>query len=317
MGVMMGATDEDTVSSLAGRLARLNKQLDDNDLAKIREKTGGVELTQIVGGLLSAIDPDNVEKKAQEIEPTAAGEDTKPETRSKAQDTLVKEAAKIFTGELVELLDGIRRDKEQTIDHDNLDNIIRAEWDGDAAENAQALVKDFETYLEENRDEIEALTIFYSQPHRRRQITYAMIRDVMEKLKSERPKLAPLRVWSAYARLDDYKGDNPVSELTALISLIRRACGIDKTSSRHSETVRRNFQNWIMQHHSGGTEKFNEAQMQWLRMIRDHVISSFHIEKDDLDMAPFDAQGGMGKMYKLFGTDMDRLIDELNEALAA
>ncbi|MBL1146177.1 MAG: DEAD/DEAH box helicase [Proteobacteria bacterium] len=317
MGVMMGATDEDTVSSLAGRLARLNKQLDDKDHKKIREKTGGVELTQIVGGLLSAIDPDNVEKKAQEIESTAAGEDTKPETRAKAQDTLVKEAAKIFTGELVELLDGIRRDKEQTIDHDNLDSVIRAEWDGDAAENAQALVKDFETYLEENRDEIEALTIFYSQPHRRRYITYAMIRDVMEKLKAERPKLAPLRVWSAYARLDDYKGDNPVSELTALISLIRRACGIDQTVSRHSETVRKNFQNWIMKHHSGGDAKFNEEQMEWLRMIRDHVINSFHIEKDDLDMAPFDAQGGMGKMYKLFGTDMVRLIDELNEALAA
>ena len=31
MGVMMGVRDEDTVSSLAGRLARLDKQLDDKE----------------------------------------------------------------------------------------------------------------------------------------------------------------------------------------------------------------------------------------------------------------------------------------------
>jgi type I restriction enzyme R subunit len=57
--------------------------------------------------------------------------------------------------------------------------------------------------------------------------------------------------------------------------------------------------------------------MLWLQMIRDHIISSFHFERNDLKMAPFDAQGGLGKMYQLFGTDMDGLIEEMNEELAA
>ena len=126
-----------------------------------------------------------------------------------------------------------------------------------------------------------------------------------------------MRVWQAYALLDDYKGSQPVSELTALVALIRRVCGIDATISPYQETVRRNFQNWIMALHSGGGEKFNEEQMEWLRMIRDHIISSFHLDHDDLDMAPFDAKGGMGRMYKLFGDRMDDMINELNEALAA
>ena len=99
--------------------------------------------------------------------------------------------------------------------------------------------------------------------------------------------------------------------------MVRRACGIDSQLLSYSETVRRNFQNWIMTRHSGSGEKFNEAQMDWLRMIRDHVITSFHLERDDLDMAPFDGKGGMGQMYKLFGDWMDDVIDELNEALAA
>lgn len=126
-----------------------------------------------------------------------------------------------------------------------------------------------------------------------------------------------MRIWQAYSQLDAYKGEQPLSELTALVALIRRVCGLDATLAPFDATVRRNFQTWIMQHHSGDSQKFNEAQMQWLRMVRDHVASSFHIERDDLDMAPFDAQGGLGKMYLLFGQNMDSLLDELNEVLVA
>ena len=230
---------------------------------------------------------------------------------------LVRDAASVFNGELVELIDSIRRDKEQTIDHDSLDTVLRAEWEGDAQENAEAMVQDFRQYLEANRDRIEALVIFYDQPHRRRELTFEMIREVLDKLQSDQPRLAPLRVWQAYSLLDEYKGSQPASELTALVALIRRVCGIDPTLSPYSETVRRNFQDWIMTHHSGSGEKFNEEQMDWLRMIRDHIVTSFHLGRDDLDMAPFDGKGGMGQMYKLFGDRMDSVIDELNGALAA
>jgi type I restriction enzyme R subunit len=69
MSVMMGATDEDIVSSLAGRLARLNKQLDTDDQRRIRELAGGMELTQFAGKLFSAIDADNIEARALERKP--------------------------------------------------------------------------------------------------------------------------------------------------------------------------------------------------------------------------------------------------------
>ena len=315
MGVMMGAHDQDTVSSLAGRLARLNRQLDDAEQERIREEAGGVELADIVGNLLQAIDPDRIEAKARETEPD--GGEPSPAAREKAQEQLVRDAAGVFNGEVIELIDSIRRDKEQTIDHDNLDTVLRAEWEGDAHENAKSMVQDFQHYLEAKRDEIEALTIFYAQPHRRRELTYAMIREAFDRLKSDRPQLSPLRVWQAYALLDEYKGQQPATELTALVALIRRACGIDGMLLPYSETVRRNFQNWIMTRHSGSGEKFHDEQMEWLRMIRDHIITSFHLDRDDLDMAPFDGKGGLGQMYKLFGDRMDGVINELNEVLAA
>jgi type I restriction enzyme, R subunit len=85
----------------------------------------------------------------------------------------------------------------------------------------------------------------------------------------------------------------------------------------YEAVVRRNFQNWVMRTHAGGGAKFSEAQMEWLHMIRDHVMSSFHFERDDLDMSPFDSRGGLGKMYELFGDEMNGLIDELNDELVA
>ena len=317
MGVMMGVSDEDTVSSLAGRLARLDQQLNSAEKERIREKAGGIELTQIVGDLLAALDPDRIQEKAREIEPVDEGAEPPPAVCEKAQEQMVGDAAGVFTGELVELIESIRRDKEQTIDHDSLDKVRRAEWEGDARENAEAITQDFRQYLEANRDEIEALTIFYAQPYRRRDLTYAMIREVFDRLKSDQPRLAPFRVWQAYALLDEYDGGPPINELTALVALIRRACGVDEKLSPYAETVRRNFRDWILKRHSGSGEKFNEDQMDWLRMIRDHIITSFHLDRDDLDLAPFDSRGGMGKMYNLFGDRMDELISELNEFLAA
>ena len=206
MGVMMGVRDEDTVSSLAGRLARLEKQLDDNEQGRIKDAAGGLALADIVRSLVEAIDADHIE---QEAATAAGGAEPTEAQRVQVRDKLVGQAANVFTGPLINLLDSIRREKEQTIDHDNLDTVLEAGWSGDARENAEAMAKDFAAYLEEHRDEIEALTIFFSQPARRSEITFAMIKSVSDALKADRPKLAPFRVWRAYALLDEYKGREP------------------------------------------------------------------------------------------------------------
>ncbi len=317
MGVMMGAQDADTISSLAGRLARLNKQLEPADHAKIEQKSGGIPLQQIVHGLFTAINAESIEKKALEIAKLPPGSEPAEAHLDEAQALLTKEAVEVFTGPLIEIIDTIRREKEQILHHDQRDQLLRAEWDADAQKNAETLSREFTNWLHENQDHLAALSIFYSQPFRRREITFSMLQDVMEKLRSDAPRIAPLRVWQAYSQLESYKGKPPINELTALVALIRRACGIDSSLSTFDETVRRNFQNWIMAHHAGAGEKFNESQMAWLQMIRDHISTSFHLERSDLDMAPFDREGGLGKMYQLFGESMDGLIEELNEALVA
>ena len=312
MGLMMGDRSEETVSSLAGRLSRLDNQLGADDQAKI-EQAAGKPLSAIVRDLFSAIDADKVESDAIDAghpEPDEAAMQAAREER-------IRRVATVFTGPIIELMDTIRREKEQTIDHDNLDALLRAEWAGDVATNASRIAQDFEGYLSENRDEIEALSIYFTQPARRSSVTLAMVKAVLAKLAQDRPRLAPLVVWRAYAHLDDYKGQQPVNELTALVALIRRVCGLDDTLTHHPDRVRRNFQTWILNRHAGDGEKFSEEQMDWLRMIRDHLETSFTIERDDLEMAPFDAHGGLGRMYALFGDGMDDVMGEMNKALAA
>ena len=46
-------------------------------------------------------------------------------------------------------------------------------------------------------------------------------------------------------------------------------------------------------------------------------MTSFHTDRDDLELAPFDSQGGLGTMHQLFGERMDGVLGELNEALVA
>lgn len=78
-----------------------------------------------------------------------------------------------------------------------------------------------------------------------------------------------------------------------------------------------NFNKWIFKQHTGQHNHFTQEQLDWLRMIKDHVVSSYHIEIDDLEYTPFDAKGGKGKMQQLFGNQMNDIMNELNEILAA
>ncbi len=148
-----------------------------------------------------------------------------------------------------------------------------------------------------------------------------MIKEVFDKLKLDKPILAPVYVWAAYSQLDNVKtqsiASRPLDQLTALVSLIRRACGIDSELKAFDATIDENFKNWIFKQNAGKHNRFTPEQMDWLRELKNHVVNSYHIELEDLDYTPFDEKGGRGRMYQLFGAEMNAIIEELNEVLAA
>lgn len=319
--VTMGIADEDLFLSLANRLIRLEKQITEKEKDKLLEFSGGKNLKQITKELITAFDQDAIDEKAQQEIDKIPKVDRTPaleqEARQKAQDALILEAGRTFNGELNEYLDNVRKQHEQIIDSINLDTVTKSEWETTTVDKAQQIVTDFSDYLEANKDEIKALSIFYNQPYKRRDITFKMIKEVMEKLRLEKPLLVPEYVWDAFSQLEEIQSKQPKDELTALVSLIRRVCGIDSELKAFDKTIDENFKNWMFKQNAGQHNRFTPEQVAWLRMIKDHVVSSYHIELDDLDYTPFDAKGGKGKMYQLFGNEMDSLINELNEVLAA
>jgi type I restriction enzyme R subunit len=315
--VAVGARDEDLFSSLANRLIRLDKQITDRERQQIKEKAGGKTINEIVKGLLNAYNPDTLDELREQVvsqSPQLAESELEAAARAK-QSALIEAAAEVFTGEFNGFIENIRKVHEQLIDTINPDRLVKVGWDADNQDKAAALVSDFRAWIAAHRDEITALQIFYNQPLHRRELTYAMIRDLLDALKADRPVLAPLAVWRAYEQLEQASG-SPQNELVALVSLVRRVSGLDETLTAYDRTVDRNFQQWVFGKQAGAL-KFNEEQMEWLRMIKDYIAASFHIEKDDFELSPFDAKGGLGKMWQLFGEQMEPILDELNEALAA
>ncbi|MEH0019715.1 MAG: DEAD/DEAH box helicase family protein [Desulfobacter sp.] len=319
--VTMGVAEEDLFLSLANRLIRLDKQINEKQKEKLLDYSGGKNLKQITKELISAFDPDDIEAGAEEILKDIPEAERTPEqvedAGKKARGNLILKAASTFNGKLNDYLENVRKQYEQIIDSINIDTVTKSEWDTASVDKAKEVVKDFTGYMEQHKDEIKALRIFYNQPHNRKNITFKMIQDLFEKLKTDKPVLAPLYVWEAFTAIEAVKSKQPKDQLTALVSLIRRVCGIDNELTAYDKTIDENFKHWIFKQNAGKHNRFSSDQMEWLRMLKEHVVSSYHIEVDDLDYTPFDAKGGRGRMYQLFGSDMDEIIDELNEILAA
>jgi type I restriction enzyme R subunit len=316
--IAVGARDEELFTSLANRLTRLDKQITEKERKLFEEKANGKSVSQVVKELLNAFNPDVIEEIEDAVKTEllgAAPVEIEAAIKTKTEQ-LQNEAAKVFTGELNEYIENVRKAHEQKIDSANPDVVLHVGWDTDNALASSTRITEFKEWMQEHIDELLALQIFYNQPYRRREVTSAMIRDVLEKLQNDKPTLAPLLIWRAYEALGQCNG-SAKNELTAIVSLLRKICGIDATLTAYDKVVDKNFQEWIFKKNAGQHNKFNDEQMQWLRMIKEYVVSSFHIDKDDFDLNPFNAQGGLGKMWQLFDEQTEEIINELNEALAA
>lgn len=317
-GIHMGNRDEDMLTTLANRLIRLDKQINEKEKLGFAEMAAGKTITQVVKELLHAHDPDtiaNLESKIRNENPGVAPDDIASEFNKQHAEVVEKAVAVFNDYELRNYVIDVRKKYDQIIDHINPDEIVNMGWVKDNKIAAESLVNDFKAWIEEHKTEITALQIFYGQPYQRRELTYNMIRDLVEAIKTAKPKLAPLNIWRAFEQLEKVNGQ-PKNELMALVSLIRNISGIDKELTTYDKTVDKNFQDWVFKKQAG-TLKFTEEQMQWLRMIKDYVANSFHVGKDDFDLSPFNAVGGLGKYYQLFKEDYEKILNELNEVLAA
>ncbi len=321
MSVALGIRDEDTLTSLAGRLARLDREINEKDRKEIENICKGewpfaLTLKQIITNLLDSMDPDKKLERAKKIFKT---ETPTEEQINRASEELIKIACEPFDNpELRNKIIEIKKRDEQIIDTVSKDAIIFAGFDEKAKEKARTIIDTFKRFIDENKDELTALQIIYSKPYSRRHITYEEIKQLSEAIEKPPYRLTPEIVWQAYEQLEKskVKGAGPQKLLTDIISLIRFAIGKSDVLEPFFDIVDRRFDDWLKQQEKLG-KKFTTEQREWLMMIKDHISTSLSIGMSDFELAPFYEKGGPVKFHNIFGETADKILEELNEVLAA
>ena len=306
--VSYGNTEDDVITSIAGRLARMEHRISAEDDARIRTASGGLGLKDLAHRLVESLNPDAFTPSPLAGE--GRGEGAAQHARIVASKPLCDPA-------LRQLILDIKAKNELTIDHVSQDQVIEAGFSQAALDRAKGLVQSFEQFIADHKDEITALQILYSQPYKQR-LTFEAVKELADAIEKPPYLWNESQLWQAYAALEasKVKGASGRRILTDLVSLVRFAIHQDNELVPFPERVNANFKAWLAGQESAG-KQFTADQRRWLEMIRDHIAANLGIEPDDFEYAPFAQEGGLGKVYQLFGDELNTLIEQLNESLAA
>ena len=291
--ISFGIRDPDLASTIAGRLARLDRRLTKEDRDELEQLAGGLSLQDISRGIVEALDPDLPE------------EERKPR--------LVAALAPLAANpELRERIVEVRRSYEQAID-EGKDTLIDA---GPTTDRARTTVESFERFVEEHRDEITALQILYSRPYAQR-LTFREVKELANAIGRPPYQWTPEKLWAAYEALDRSKVRGSGQRvLTDMVSLVGFALHQDGELVPYPERVRERYDAWLLQQENAG-RTFTAEQLAWLERMRDHVAGSLAISADDFQYAPFIQLGGLGKAEHVFDGEFAPLLEELTEVLTA
>lgn len=310
--VVSGRDDPDVVSTLAARLAALDRKLTDEDRARVVEITGGRTPRDIASGLLGALDNDAIAEIAgRELPP--------PVTDAKLDDTAKRlrgQALRVFDDpRLRKLLVELKTQSEIIIDDLSHDAVISTGFDEKAATE---MTGRFRAFLEEKQNELTALTILYSKPHAARRLTYASLEELRTALARPPWLLEPIAVWHAYKRLSNGAiNADPGRVLTDVVALVRYALGNTESLAPLAFDIAARFNLWLGREERAG-RKYTLEQRGWLEAIRDHLAANIDLHLRDLQELPqFTERGGVIAARQAFGKRLDGLIEDLSDALVA
>ena len=311
--IAQGRRDDDALSSLAARLAALDRRLDDEDRSRVSQATEGSSLRDLANALLDAIDLDKVEQMAQ----AKYGYRPTPDEVAAVAEELTEAACRPFDDpKLRQLVKDIKQKSEIVIDEITTDEVRQASYD---LRQAEERIASFRAFIEQYKDELTALQIIYNQPYGKQKLTYAAIKELAQQMTDPPYYLATADVWQAYKRLQAAKvrGAPADHQLTEIVSLVRFTLGMDEVLEPFSVKVEQRFNLWIGREKRQGRE-YTAEQMEWLRAIVSFIAVNAEITPRDLmEMPSFADRGGLLRARTLFGPDLNNLMDELQMALVA
>ncbi len=303
--IASGRSDEDAVSTLAGRLARLDRKLGDEAKARV-EAVAGRPLSALAGELIDAIDADRI------VAAAGAGA-TEAEVEVVAAERREAVLAAYNDPALRRVLIEVKQASEVVIDDISRDVVVSSAWDAGAATQMTA---DFTRFLAEHRDTLTALRILYALPAATRRLTYAGLEELRAAMMRPPWLLDPVALWSAYRRLSgDRVRANPARTLTDIVALVRFATGASETLAPLSSEMAGRFNLWLGREGRAG-RTYTPEQLGWLEAIRDYLAANVEVSTADIQ-DQFGAKGGILGARRAFGPRLDALLDELQDALVA
>lgn len=332
--VSKGGTHPDALSTLSSRLARLDRQLAPEQKAELRDLAGGQPLATLAGKLSDSVDPDAQLARARKDHGLSSKQDPTPEQVEAAAKTMRKEAARPFlAAALRKRLIEIRQQLDQIIDELSDDKILHSGYDAASEERARSLVKSFETWIRDHKDEIDALQFFYGIRHGK--ISFADIKKLAAEIKKPPLNLTVDSLWQAYARVEKSAGMAAGErQLTDLISLVRHAVRQspppgkvaastgpysedDDSLVPFSDQVEGRYFAWLALQENEGAE-FSDEQREWLDQFVRVIASSLRFDDELFDYDPWlSGQGGLGRAHQIFGEKLQPLLEDLNDTLVA
>ncbi len=312
--VAFGSKDPQVASSIAGRLARLDKHLTKDDRDVLTGLAGGTDLGTIAHGLVDALDPDQ-QIAAAEAAGHAADDQSAVVATATAMLTQALEPLATNPDLRNAILD-VRRSYEQTIDEVSKDEVLFAGHSAEAREKASALVSSFREYIEEHKDDIRALQVLYSRPHKER-LTFTEVRELARAIERPPRQWTPDVLWRAYQVLDESKVRGSGGRmLTDIVSLVRYTLHQDDELVPFRDQVEQRFAAWLSTQQQRGIT-FTVEQLQWLTWIKENIAGELGISSESFEYTPFAEHGGIGKAVQVFGDRLTVLMGELTEVLAA
>lgn len=312
----LGTRDEDTITSIAGRITRLDRIMTSVEKDEFKTISGGLEAKEIVENMLNAFDEDYITEKT--IEKFGTKDITKEQYDTMKNELINISCDPLINPKLRDYIINVKQSHEQYIDNENIDTVTFSGWSQNYTDDILKTISEFRKFIEDNKNEIEALSIIYNQKYKNRKLTEKMIRDLYEIISKPPYNFTIQRMWNCYYVKSNGKIDKPTEfQLMDIISIIKYELGQIETLNPFSTSVKSKFKEWIFKRNSTQGFVFTDEQVTWLRLIRDHICVSLSIEQDDLELSPFDNKGGLGRYYELFGTQYLNILNELNVALVA
>ena len=171
---------------------------------------------------------------------------------------------------------------------------------GDKQLKPQDYLVAFSEFIHANRAKFEALSILLNRPKKWSGAALRAIRDELRKKDFDEEKVRRAHKMAGHKALAD------------IISIIKNADDGKNPLLTAEERVNRSLKAILAKH------AFTEEQKQWLDYIKEHLIINLALEKDYFDLVPvLEQHGGLAKAKKIFGSELDKIIEEINYLLAA